>query len=405
VSWVSNVVAALSGIEGRTFVGLSGGADSALLAYCAVEARLEPTLVYVHHGLSGSDVMQAAANAVAERLKLPLMVLRAETTGTSETEARTARYLAFSSLPGGILLLGHTQSDQAETVVMHLMRGSGPRGLAGIPPERGVIRRPLLGVTRRRVREAATGLGLPFADDPENEVSTHLRNWVRSSVIPLLEERVPSTVPLLARTAGLMADVVAVAVEASGSEVVRMPLALLRTVNRATVSESLREAVRRVRPPYPASFDEVERMLAVVDGSSPRAELEGGLVVLRDRVSCWIGSAPIRPDAALMEDGLGWGSWRFSIGELKRDSTLSGRVPPGALVRGAQSQDRISMGEGTKSVWQSLAEAKVPKELRAAWPVVEFAGQVVWVPGVRSAPRTQVCDTDYLDFDAREEKR
>ena len=74
-------------------------------------------------------------------------------------------------------------------------------------------------------------------------------------------------------------------------------------------------------------------------------------------------------------------------------------------MRGAQSRDRISMGEGTKDVWQALAEARVPKELRPAWPVVELAGQVVWVPGVRVAPRTQVSDTDYLDFNAREEKR
>jgi tRNA(Ile)-lysidine synthetase-like protein len=405
VSWVEEVVTALSGLEGRVFVGLSGGADSAVLAYCAVGARLEPTLVYVHHGLPGSDAMESAANAVAEWLERPLTVLRTEMTGRSETEAREARHEAFSSLADGTLLLGHTQSDQAETVVMHLMRGSGPRGLSGIPSERGAIRRPLLGITRQRVREAATGLRIPFADDPENVVSTHLRNWVRLSVIPLLEERVPSTVPLLARTAVLMADVAPVPVESSGTEAVRMPLAWLRTVNAATLSESLREAVRRVRPPYPASFDEVRRMLAVVDGSTPRAELEGGLLVLRDRASCWIGSAPVCPDPAPMEDGLRWGSWSFSVAALKLGSSLSSRIPLGAVVRGAQSQDRISMGEGTKDVWQALAEAGVPKEVRSAWPVVEVAGQVVWVPGVRGAPRTQVSDPDYLDFDAREENR
>jgi len=405
VSWIVDVVAALSGIEDRVFVGLSGGADSAVLAYCAVEARLEPTLVFVHHGLLGSDVMEAAAREVAGRLGCSLTVLPTEMTGTSETEARTVRYGAFTSLPNGILLLGHTQSDQAETVVMHLMRGSGPRGLAGIPSERGVIRRPLLGITRQRVREAATMLGLPFVDDPENEVPSHLRNWVRASVIPLLEEQVPATVPLLARTAVLMADVVPVPVESSGIETVRMPLAWLRTVNSAILSESLREAVRRVRPPYPASFDEVQRMLAVVDGSTPRAELEGGLLVLRDRASCWIGPIPVCSEPALMEDGLAWGSWSFSVGTLRRGSTLSGRTPVGAVIRGAQSQDRVSMGEGTKDVWQALAEAGVPKELRSAWPVVEFAGQVVWIPGVRAAPRAQVSDTDYLDLDAREEKR
>ena len=405
MSWVDDVVTALSRLEGRVFVGLSGGADSAVLAHCAFEARLEPTLVHVHHGLPGSDSMESAANAVAERLERPLTVLRTAMTGGSETEAREARYESFSSLPGGTLLLGHTQSDQAETVVMHLMRGSGPRGLSGIPSERGAVRRPLLGVTRQRVREAATGLGLPFADDPENEVSTHLRNWVRSSVIPLLEERVPSTVPLLARTAVLMADVVPFPIESSGTEAVRMPLAWLRTVDLATLTESLREAMRRVRPPYPASFDEVQRMLAVVDGSTPRAEVEGGLLVLRDRACCWIGSKPVCPDPALMEDGLCWGSWSFSVGTLKRGSTLSGRVPVGALVRGAQSQDRISMGEGTKHVWQALAEVGVPKELRPAWPVVEVAGQVVWIPGVRGAPRTQVSHPGYLDFDACEENR
>ena len=88
MSWVEDVVTALSGLEGRVFVGLSGGADSAVLAHCAVEARLEPTLVYVHHGLPGSDAMESAANAVAERLESPLAVLRTEMDGSSETEAR-----------------------------------------------------------------------------------------------------------------------------------------------------------------------------------------------------------------------------------------------------------------------------------------------------------------------------
>lgn len=395
------VIEQLSSLQPKVVVGLSGGADSAVLSYCAFEAGLDPELLFVHHGLPGSDEMQVAAGKIATYLGSTLRVVKADMVGSSETEARVVRYELFEELNCVTLLLGHTQSDQAETVIMHLLRGSGPVGLSGIPRSRGRFLRPLMDLTRQQVRGTAEELGLPFADDPENDLPTHLRNWVRASVIPLLEERSPDVVPLLARTASLTARPRAYA--ATIGSAARLPLAVLKTLSTAERSETLREAVRSIRPPYPASFAETGRMEEVVFGQTPRTELEGGLVVLRDRTSLFVGLIPETPTSVEAIAGSRWAAWSFAAASHKSASSLSSRVPAGSVVRGAVLGDTISMGQGSKDVFSALAEAGVPRELRPCWPVVEHGDEVVWVPGIRCVPKTQEINEGYLGLDATEE--
>ena len=126
------------GVEG-VVIALSGGPDSAAVAALAREAGICTRAVHVDHGLPASPAMRAAAIAVAEKLGIQLEVVEVRPAGTSETELRAARYEALLEHvgPNETIVTGHTSDDQAETVLMNLFRGAGPRGLAGIPARRG----------------------------------------------------------------------------------------------------------------------------------------------------------------------------------------------------------------------------------------------------------------------------
>jgi tRNA(Ile)-lysidine synthase len=131
--------------------------------------------------------------------------------GGPEAAAREARYRALDEaadrLGAAAVLLGHTLDDQAETVLLGLARGSGPRSLAGMPSRRGRFVRPLLGLDRSTVRAAARASGIPVWDDPHNSDPSFARARVRDEVLPILEKALGPGVPeALARTAALARD-------------------------------------------------------------------------------------------------------------------------------------------------------------------------------------------------------
>jgi len=202
----------------------SGGADSlalaAALAFVAPRAGLRAGAVTVDHGLQeGSAARAASVAAVLAGLGLdPVRTasvsvdVGAGHAGGPEAAARTARYAALSRVAAGdgaaAVLLGHTLDDQAETVLLGLARGSGARSLAGMPPRRGVFRRPLLGLRRPVTAEACAALGLDPWQDPHNTDRRFARVRVRLDALPALEAALgPGVAEALARTAGqLRAD-------------------------------------------------------------------------------------------------------------------------------------------------------------------------------------------------------
>ena len=191
--------------ERQLVVGLSGGADSAALAYLLSRGRHPLRAIHVHHGLPASDRLESAARDVASNLQLEIEVIGVSVpAGASpEGQARTARYRAFlDSALGEAVLLAHTRDDQAETVLMNMLRGSGLRGLAGIswfrPPN---VYRPMLDVARSETREIAALAGLPYFDDPMNESLELTRNAIRLEVLPQLARFNPQVVASLARLA------------------------------------------------------------------------------------------------------------------------------------------------------------------------------------------------------------
>jgi len=200
----------LSG-ENRWCVALSGGADS--LALAAAAARVRPTTaLIVDHGLqNGSAAIaatardQALALGCAEARVLPVRVGSA---GGPEAAARSARYGALEAARAALpVLLGHTLDDQAETVLLGLGRGSGPRSIAGMRALDPPWGRPLLGLRRTVTAAACTELGLTPWHDPHNSDSRFTRVRLRTEVLPLLEDVLGGGVAeSLARTAAALRE-------------------------------------------------------------------------------------------------------------------------------------------------------------------------------------------------------
>ncbi len=191
---------------------------AAALAFEARDAGVRIGGVTVDHGLQpGSDRRARETADLLTRLGLaPVLVLPVEVIGAGgpEAAAREARYAALAGAAaehGARVALGHTLDDQAETVLLGLGRGSGPRSVAGMRAEReddGVLWwRPLLGVRRTTARQACADQGLPVWDDPWNDDPAYTRVRLRAEVLPLLEDALGGGVaPALARTADLLRE-------------------------------------------------------------------------------------------------------------------------------------------------------------------------------------------------------
>jgi tRNA(Ile)-lysidine synthase len=220
VAAVRNAVrAALPGGGELVLVACSGGADSLALAaataFVAPRMGVRAGLVTVDHGLQEGSAARAAAVAEWGRSAglEPVEIATVDVTGRSggpEAAARDVRYEALSSAAerndASAVLLGHTRDDQAETVLLALARGAGPRGLSGMPYRRGLLLRPLLDVSRDDTRKACAALGLVAWDDPHNTDPAYTRSRVRADALPALIAALgPGVVANLARTAALTA--------------------------------------------------------------------------------------------------------------------------------------------------------------------------------------------------------
>jgi len=215
---------------GRVWVAYSGGLDSSVLvrAATAVQQRLPGRLgaIHVDHGLHPESARWAThCQSVCESLAIPLLTHRLDlhpTPGESlEAVAREARYGALAAVlaPGDLLLTAHTQEDQAETLLLALIRGSGVQGLAAMPAVAdlgmGRLVRPLLNVRRPDLEHYARTLALNWVEDPSNGELSFDRNYLRNRVMPLLRERWPAVSATLARSAAHCAEAATITAKAA----------------------------------------------------------------------------------------------------------------------------------------------------------------------------------------------
>lgn len=279
------VSATLSKLElpaGPVVVALSGGADSAALAFLTVESGVETRGIHIDHRLAASPMMAAAAEEIAARVGIELE-MREVTVGdgpSPEDQARQARYQVLEEA-GRTVLTAHTRDDSIETMLINLIRGTGPTGLTGIPRFRPpAIHRPMLEVTRSDTREIASLAGLPFRDDPMNEDLSITRNRVRLEILPLMRELNPGVDASLARAAAALRRDSEYLDDLAG-DLYRgaLPVSVLNTVPRVLADRMLHRALEESG--VGATADRIERMWSVAAGRSDRQDLADGRRVVR----------------------------------------------------------------------------------------------------------------------------
>ena len=252
---------------------VSGGADSLSLLVLAVAAGCEVTAAHVDHGLRPGSAAEAdVVEAAAARFGAGFTSLSAPVTAGSNLEAR-ARTARYAVLPDGVLL-GHTMDDQAETMMLNLLRGAGAAGMAGM---RHDGRRPLLGLRRAETRALCVDLGLEPVEDPSNQDPRFRRNRVRHELLAVMARVADrDVVPVLARQADLFAadadllDVLTSEIDPTATvELREVPVPLARRSLRRWIADGTGST-------HPPDAGTVGRALAVARHEARATDLGGG---------------------------------------------------------------------------------------------------------------------------------
>jgi tRNA(Ile)-lysidine synthase len=416
-------------------IAVSGGADSVALLHVLTELAgahaLRLRVLHVDHGLRPDSARDGEfVQALGERLGVPVEVVQVRIGGGSiEAAARAARHAALDAAAdragAARIALGHTADDQAETLVMRLLEGTGVRGLAGIPPVRGRLIRPLLDVRHRDAIATLQAQGLSWLEDPSNRDPRFFRNRVRHVVLPQLATE--SSGDLVARMGGLARrarEVVDALDRVAGLELARLAreddgaLVLCRSnlaaLPRPVAAEVLRAAAARLGSRAPLRAWGHRGLRRILAEKAPRRPFRLGGVTVEvsgDRVRVEASSRPALASRALEIPG------RVDLPEIGRaleavivsgaDYAVprhSDRVafdaaglPTKVVVRPRRRGDRFRpFGGGDRRLKSFLIDAKVPRWDRDRLPLVDAGHDIVWVAGVRrgaAAPITARTDT------------
>ncbi len=430
-----NTNAALLRKGDRVLVAVSGGSDSValfrLLRELAPAGAFEIAgAAHLDHGLRAASAadeafcraLAATAGVAFRSERVDVGALARERGISIEDAGRQARYAFFEraadELGAAAIATGHTRDDQAETFLLRLVRGAGPRGLAGIHPRVGRVIRPLLSIGRDELREYLASVGQPFREDDSNRDVSIPRNRVRHELLPLLRERFsPAIVETLAREAAiarhdeerLEAEAIDLArlivlTDRTG-ESVEVEVDALRSLPKALAVRVARLALQQLASDRFVGFDHIDRLLESADGDSlslpgQHAEHRGGRIRLSRTpfrpfsnsfrvslsipgeavldahgwaVSATVGSDPIRPGSD--PDG----------GRHLDATVATARVTLPLAVRSRLPGDRVrplGMGGREKKLQDVLVDRKIAREERDALPlVVDGTDRIVWVVG------------------------
>lgn len=389
----------LLGASDHVLVALSAGPDSTALV--AVLAALRDageiasvSALHVDHGLRHGGAEDAAcASSVCARLGVPFSSVRVTVRpGNVQAEARRARYAALreeAARAGATrIATGHTRTDQAETLLLRLLRGAGARGLSAIPPRRGVVVRPLIDRSRAEGLAFLESLGLAWRDDPTNATPRFARNRLRQTVWPALIALAPAAERAIARAADLArADERALSAQARSlvgpegavtlADLARAPLAVRRRAVRAV----WRTAAGRVS----LEAHHVDAILALARRGRPgRMALPGGLEARARYGSLEIVRAATPSRAAPLDLAVpGPGTYSVpSRGFVEVRAARADEVPWPLALRHRRPGDRFRPdgGRGNRKLKSWLIDRKVPREERDGLLVLAAGERVVAIP-------------------------
>lgn len=368
----------------RVTVALSGGMDSVTLLHAASVVALEfpvaLTALHVNHGLSpNARRWEAFCRALCSSLGIALVVRRVKvdlTRGTGlEAAAREARRAAFASARTDVMLLAHHMDDQAETVLLNLLRGAGPRGASGMRELSAagdvVLARPLLEVGREELEAYAVARGLEWIEDESNKDEGLRRNFIRHSVGPLLATRYPKWRESLARAARLFA-------QAQADE--RAQLRYLLDIHglRAPSARALEEMLRQIRDARPDARVAIAHDGAILRIFRGRLMIVPQLPVVSDVPDpvVWRGEKslilPALAGTLRMRAGYGIG-----IDRRRLDDVL-------VTVRTRRGGERLQLDRRRprRTLKNLYQEAGIPQWERERLPLLYCGDTLVWAAGL-----------------------
>ncbi|MET0502241.1 MAG: tRNA lysidine(34) synthetase TilS [Candidatus Binatia bacterium] len=428
----------------RLLVAVSGGPDSVAMLHVLYDLREEFALhlevAHLQHGIRGEEAQEDArfVAELAEKLRLPFhlnevdlpRLKSAAGKGNLEALARSERYGFFATVARqrelGKIATAHTQDDQAETMLMWFLRGSGLKGLGGMSAVRqldGVsidaacrltVIRPCLGVSKADLLLYLEASKLGFRLDRSNQDPSFLRNWIRLTLMPQLKERMDRHLPsrlaqqaeLIQDEDGFLADLAAAELDRirSPEGIHRGPLLLY---NKALQRRLLRRWIQEVRGHLRGlDFQHIDALLALISEGAPQSRLAipGGWELVKEyetlklerrsqsagrRCACYSYELRAGEDLRIQEAGLTIQAQEISpplprLPDNYIEAALDFTSRSAKLtMRNFRHGDRFQpLGmAGHKKVKELFIEKRVPLSVRASLPLLLFDDEVVWIPG------------------------
>jgi tRNA(Ile)-lysidine synthase len=395
---------------GATVVaGVSGGADSVALLRVLHQLEIPVTIAHLNHQLRGkeSDGDEHFVCDLAEELSLPVIVkhsdvrtLAADSNLSIEMAARRARHAFFSEFENGVIALAHHADDQVETFMLRMGRGAGSEGLGGMPFHQRLgdlqLIRPMLGIPRADILEWLTSAGFTWREDVSNLDESFLRNRIRHTILPFLEKELnPNLRETILRTMDILRkenkwmDVILADLK---SPIADLPIAARRRALRKWLFD---QDVGEI------GFDAVEKLLSLMDASEGtkifelndqhRVVVEYGVPRLETTES-----EPLDPTWRLtVERGTGWNKDHGrGVGILPAEASFNAeKVGDEPIeVRTWRPGDRMKpLGmSGSRKLQDIFTDEKIPKAHRPCIPIVVCGGEIIWLPGYRTAKGWEV---------------
>lgn len=406
----------------RLVLGLSGGIDSVVLLHLLRQHQtahaFELACVHVHHGLSPNA--DAWAEFCAElcgiygiALDIHRVTVNRDDPAGLEAAARAARREVFARVDADFILTAHHQNDQAETLLLQLMRGAGPKGLAAMAERqqhrggKATQLRPLLGITREAIAQYAKQHTLAWVDDESNNNTAHSRNYLRHSLMPHLIERFPAAISTLAHGAVLQAEAAALLKDLALIDAAkcvlddRLDCGYLAALSNPRARNLLRWFIAQhgLRMPSERRLDEALRqVLHASQDANVRIEINPGAELRRYRGDAYL--VPIRVCAS--QSPLRWqgestlrleqAGWDVMMNPVRGTGLSLARLSAAHVelgVRQGGERMRLTPNGAHRSLKNLLQESTLPPWQRACVPLLRCDGELVWVNEIG-------LDTEYL---------
>ena len=423
-NFTERVTDALSSIVPRgssLLLGLSGGIDSVVLLHVLRQHQtpypFQLACVHVHHGLSPHADASSFCEQLCAALKIPLNIHRISVDRRDpaglEAAARAERRKVFAQIDADFVLTAHHQNDQAETLLLQLFRGAGPKGLAAMAEMQqndgwqAAQLRPLLNITRTEIAQYAQQHALVWVEDESNTDTVYTRNYLRHTLMPLLSARFPAAAPTLARSAALQADASELLQDLASIDAQqcvtedRLDCPSLARLSLPRARNLLRWFIEQhgLRMTSERRLDEgLRQLLHAAHDARVSVTINPGTELRRYRSGAYL--VPVRAcasQAAVRWHGeptlrLEQAGWDVTMNPVRGAGLSLARLNTTHVelgVRQGGERMRLTKNGAHRSLKNLLQESALPPWQRACMPLLWCDGQLAWADGIGF-------DADYL---------